>query len=160
MIDREGYRANVGIVLINKYREVFWGKRVGQLDAWQFPQGGIDKDETPEDALYRELYEEVGLVANQVKLLSKTKHWLRYRLPNKYRRFQSKPLCIGQKQKWFLLEVYNAEQDINFNRSANPEFEHWRWVDYWYPIKHVIKFKSQVYEHALEEFKPVVFGEA
>lgn len=160
MIDKQGYRANVGIVLINKYREVFWAKRIGQLDAWQFPQGGIDKDETPEDALYRELYEEVGLVANQVRLLSKTQRWLRYRLPGKYMRFHSKPLCVGQKQKWFLLEVCNAEQDINFNRLTNPEFDRWRWVDYWYPIKHVIKFKSRVYERALEEFKPIVFGGA
>ncbi len=158
MIDKHGYRANVGIVLINKYQEVFWGGRIGQPDAWQFPQGGIDKHETPEDALYRELYEEVGLVANQVKLLSKTKRWLRYRLPGKYRRFYSKPLCVGQKQKWFLLEVCTAETDITFNRSPNPEFDRWCWVDYWYPIKHVIEFKSSVYKRALEEFKPIVFG--
>ncbi len=160
MIDKHGYRANVGIVLINKYREVFWGGRIGQPDAWQFAQGGIDENETAEDALYRELYEEVGLAANQVKLLGKTQRWLRYRLPDKYIRFRAKPLCIGQKQKWFLLEVRTAEEDIDFNRSANPEFDRWCWVDYWYPIDHVIEFKSRVYERALKEFKPIVFGRA
>ncbi len=160
MIDKHGYRANVGIILINKYREVFWGGRVGQPEAWQFPQGGINENETPEDTLYRELYEEVGLEPQHVKLLGKTKRWLTYRLPRKYMRFHSKPLCIGQKQKWFLLEIRGAEEEINFNRVGNPEFDRWKWVDYWYPIGHVIEFKSKVYKHALEEFKPIVFGEA
>lgn len=160
MIDKHGYRANVGIILINKYREVFWGGRIGQPKAWQFPQGGVDKNEKPEDTLYRELYEEVGLEPQHVKVLGQTKRWLKYRLPRKYMRFHSKPLCIGQKQKWFLLEIRAAEEKINFNRVGNPEFDRWRWVDYWYPIGHVIEFKSKVYKCALEEFKPIVFGEA
>ena len=159
MIDEHGYRANVGIILINKFQEVFWAGRIGEPDAWQFPQGGIDKNETPEDTLYRELYEEVGLKADQVRLLAQTKAWLRYRLPKKYMRFHSKPLCIGQKQKWFLLEAQVAEEEINFNRADDPEFDRWRWVDYWYPIEHVIEFKSKVYRRALQEFKPIVFGQ-
>ena len=158
MIDKHGYRANVGIILINKHQEVFWGGRIGQPDAWQFPQGGIDENETPEETLYRELYEEVGLTADQVKILGQTKKWLTYRLPRKYMRFHSKPLCIGQKQKWFLLEVQAAEEEINFNRVGSPEFDRWCWVDYWYPVEHVIEFKSKVYKRALEEFKPIVFG--
>ena len=158
MIDKQGYRPNVGIILINKYQELFWAGRIGQEDGWQFPQGGIDEDETPEQALYRELHEETGLTADDVKLLASTKGWLRYRLPKKYMRFYSKPLCIGQKQKWFLLELRASEDKINFNCEGSPEFDRWRWVDYWHPVDNVISFKRKVYKNALEEFKPIVFG--
>jgi putative (di)nucleoside polyphosphate hydrolase len=158
MIDKQGFRPNVGIILINKYQELFWAGRIGQEHGWQFPQGGIDENETPEEALYRELYEEIGLQPGDVKVLGQTKGWLRYRLPKKYIRFYSKPLCVGQKQKWFLLELRASEDKINFNCEDDPEFDRWCWVDYWYPADHVISFKQKVYKKALEEFKPIVFG--
>jgi putative (di)nucleoside polyphosphate hydrolase len=160
MIDEQGYRANVGMILINKYQEVFWARRVGQENAWQFPQGGIDANETPKETLYRELYEEVGLRPEHVKLLGESEGWLRYHLPRKYMRLHSKPLCIGQKQRWFLLEVRTSEDNINFNCGEKAEFDHWRWVHYWYPVNNVIAFKSSVYKKALQEFKPIVFGGA
>lgn len=158
MIDKQGYRSNVGIILINKYQELFWAGRIGQEDGWQFPQGGIDEGETPEQALYREMHEEIGLEPDDVKMLGETKGWLRYRLPKKYMRFHTKPLCVGQKQKWFLLELRAPEEKIKFDCEEKPEFDRWRWVDYWHPVDHVISFKQKVYKKALEEFKPIVFG--
>jgi putative (di)nucleoside polyphosphate hydrolase len=158
MIDSEGFRPNVGIIIINKFQEVFWAGRIGQAEAWQFPQGGIDENETPEQALFRELYEEVGLKKDDVKILAVSQQWLTYRLPKKYRRYDQKPLCIGQKQKWFLLELCAEEAKINFNAGADPEFDRWCWINYWEPIKQAISFKRKVYENALNEFKPIIFG--
>ncbi|RLA03727.1 MAG: RNA pyrophosphohydrolase [Gammaproteobacteria bacterium] len=150
MIDSEGFRANVGIVISNQNGQLLWARRHGQ-NAWQFPQGGVDKGETPEQTMYRELYEEVGLKPEDVKLLKQTQGWLHYRLPTRYLRHGTKPLCIGQKQKWFLLQLIGDEKLIRFDRGARPEFDHWRWVSYWYPVRNVIDFKRDVYRKALSE---------
>ena len=156
MIDSEGYRPNVGIILCNKHRMLFWGRRVGQ-NAWQFPQGGIKEDETPEQAMYRELEEEVGLKPEHVEILGSTEDWLRYRLPKRYIRRNSRPVCIGQKQRWFLLRVLCEENDFCLDRSPTPEFDHWRWVKYWHPLREVVYFKRRVYSRALREFAPLLF---
>ncbi|MEW7976694.1 MAG: RNA pyrophosphohydrolase [Candidatus Sedimenticola endophacoides] len=156
MIDSEGFRSNVGIILCNEQRQLFWGRRVGQ-NAWQFPQGGIKPQESPEQAMYRELEEEVGLMPHQVELMGVTGDWLRYRLPRRFLRHNSKPLCIGQKQRWFLLRVLCDETDFCLCRSAKPEFDQWRWVKYWQPVREVVYFKSQVYSRALEELAPLLF---
>ncbi|OOR91319.1 RNA pyrophosphohydrolase [Moraxella caviae] len=150
MIDSDGFRANVGIILANTQGQVLWAKRIGH-DSWQFPQGGIDYGETPVDAMYRELYEEVGLLPHQVEVLAVTRDWLRYRLPKRYVRTGQEPLCIGQKQKWFLLRLdeQNAQQ-IRFD-IAKPEFDEWQWVSYWYPLNQVVPFKRGVYQRALQE---------
>ena len=100
MIDSQGYRANVGIVLHNDAGQLFWCKRAGQ-DAWQFPQGGITQNESPEDALYRELKEETGLSREDVEVVASSKQWLKYRLPPHLIRRKCFPKCIGQKQRWF-----------------------------------------------------------
>ena len=150
MIDADGFRANVGIILANTQGQVLWAKRIGH-DSWQFPQGGIDYGETPLDAMYRELYEEVGLYPQHVELLAVTKDWLRYRLPKRYVRTNQEPLCIGQKQKWFLLRLdENNAQNIRFDISK-PEFDEWQWVSYWYPLNQVVAFKRGVYQKALQE---------
>ena len=150
MIDSDGFRANVGIILANTQGQVLWAKRIGH-DSWQFPQGGIDYGETPLDAMYRELYEEVGLYPQHVELLAVTKDWLRYRLPKRYVRTNQEPLCIGQKQKWFLLRLdENNAQNIRFDISK-PEFDEWQWVSYWYPLNQVVAFKRGVYQKALQE---------
>ncbi|MES9901210.1 MAG: RNA pyrophosphohydrolase [Sedimenticola sp.] len=158
MIDSEGYRPNVGIILCNNERQLFWGRRVGQ-NSWQFPQGGINPNETPEQAMYRELDEEVGLKPHQVEIVGVTDKWLKYRLPKRYLRHNSLPLCIGQKQIWFLLRVCCKETDFCLDNSAKPEFDGWRWVKYWQPLREVVYFKKRVYSRALEELAPLLFPE-
>ncbi len=156
MIDSDGFRPNVGIVLVNSWGQVLWARRSGQ-QAWQFPQGGIEEHETPEEALYRELQEEVGLTKNDVRVLAKTQGWLRYRLPKRYQRQRSKPLCIGQKQKWFLLHMLCSDDKVHFKGSGEPEFDDWRWVSYWYPVTQVVMFKRDVYRRALKELAPWIY---
>ena len=158
MIDPDGFRPNVGIILSNEQRRLFWGRRIGQ-NAWQFPQGGIKSDETPLEAMYRELEEEVGLTSDKVTVLGCTQGWLRYRLPRRFIRRRCGPTCIGQKQVWFMLRVDCAEGELCLDRSAKPEFDAWRWVRYWYPLREVVYFKRHVYARALEELAPLLYPE-
>jgi putative (di)nucleoside polyphosphate hydrolase len=158
MIDAAGFRSNVGIILANDEGQVFLGKRVGQSDAWQFPQGGVNEGETAEEALFRELYEETGLTRTDVEVLGSTRGWLRYRLPTRYQRKNTHPRCVGQAQKWFLLRLLADESSIRFDRAARPEFDGWSWVSYWYPITNVISFKRDVYRRALSELAPKLLG--
>ncbi len=157
-IDAHGYRSNVGIVLANDRGQVLWARRVGGYDAWQFPQGGILRDESPETALYRELYEEVGVRRGSVEIVASTRGWLRYRLPKRYLRQKSRPVTtprfVGQKQKWFLLRLLGDDSLVNLECSRKPEFDHWSWVSYWYPLTQVVSFKRNVYRRALREFAP------
>lgn len=153
MIDAEGFRPNVGIILANEHGQVLWAKRLGH-HAWQFPQGGIQYGETPEQAMYRELHEEIGLLPQHVEILAQTQGWLYYHLP--YRSVHSQmysynTLCIGQKQKWFLLKLLTSPTHIQLDASPTPEFEAWQWVSYWYPLNQVVHFKQDVYRRALLE---------
>ncbi|HBX36089.1 MAG TPA: RNA pyrophosphohydrolase [Pseudohongiella sp.] len=156
MIDAEGFRPNVGIIICNPRGQVLWAKRIGQ-DAWQFPQGGIRKGERLQQAMYRELKEEVGLEARDVEILSSTRDWLYYQLPRHYIRQNSNPVCIGQKQKWFLLSLRGEESRICLsNQDDTPEFDDWQWVSFWYPLSQVIDFKREVYRQALRQLvKPL-----
>jgi len=153
VIDKEGFRANVGIILANCEGEVFWGKRIGQ-SSWQFPQGGIDQGETPLEAMYRELHEETGLLKQHVEVIGCTQSWLRYRLPKHMIRHRSSPTCIGQKQRWFLLRLTCPDTSVNLKATDLPEFDGWRWVDYSYPAKKVVYFKRKVYQRAMLELQP------
>lgn len=156
MIDAEGYRANVGIVITNNKQQILLAKRY-QQDSWQLPQGGIDENETELEALFRELYEEVGLSAEHVEVIAKTPKWLRYDLPDYHIRRKQKPLCIGQKQVWFLLKLTCDESNIKLDTHSDIEFDDWEWVDYWHPIEEVIDFKKTIYEDMLKALAPVVF---
>lgn len=151
MIDSDGYRSNVGIIICNQLSQVLWARRLGQ-NSWQFPQGGIQCNESPEQAMFRELKEEVGLEPHHVKTLATTSGWLRYKLPKRMIRWENNPVCIGQKQKWFLLQLVADTSNIDLNSSQTPEFDHWQWVSYWYPIRQVIAFKRDVYRKAMQEF--------
>lgn len=151
VIDSEGYRLNVGIVVCNNLSQVLWAKRVGN-GAWQFPQGGMSEGETFEEAMYRELSEEVGLLEADVEILACTEGWLKYRLPERY--IRSDRACIGQKQKWFLLQLQSSDEKVNLQCDGLPEFDDWRWESYWYPVRHIVDFKEQVYKRALEELAP------
>ncbi|MCD6039425.1 MAG: rppH [Gammaproteobacteria bacterium] len=157
MIDEEGFRQGVGIILVNAKRQIFLAKRIGRM-AWQFPQGGMKEEETPEQAMFRELNEEIGLQAEDVKVLCVTRRWLRYRLPKQLIRHYSKPICIGQKQKWFLLQLVNKDTQINLAATDNPEFDSWAWVSYWYPLTQVVSFKKRVYTLAMKEFARIVLS--
>ena len=150
MIDKEGYRPNVAIVILNDNDKVLWAKRVAE-DAWQFPQGGINEGESLEEAMYRELMEEVGLGPNHVKILGKTKDWLRYEVPKQWVRRDGASRYKGQKQIWFLLKFVGKDSDVLLTNSDKPEFDSWRWDNFWSPLKQVIDFKREVYEKALNE---------
>lgn len=158
MIDTDGFRENVGIILSNHAGQVFWGRRLG-MDAWQFPQGGIKQDESPESAMFRELEEETGLKPGHVEIIGSTDDWFRYWLPKRFIRQNTFPLCIGQKQIWFLLKLLVDERYVKLDCSRQPEFDLWKWVDFWYPLDQVVAFKRNVYAQALNQFAPFIFPE-
>ena len=155
MIDNDGYRKNVGIVLCNSQNKLLICKRIGE-ESWQFPQGGFEKNENAESAMFRELFEEVGLKKNDISILGITNSWLKYDLPKKYQRKTNNKLCIGQKQKWFLLRLISDDTNIVFSNSKRPEFDSWQWVEDEKPMEIVIDFKRDVYKKALEELIPII----
>ena len=155
-IDSEGYRANVGIILTDGNGRVLIGGRVGR-SGWQFPQGGIAPDESTDDAMYRELNEEVGFERDDVETLGRTRDWLRYELPERFVRREKQPVCIGQKQRWYMLRLLGDPDRVRFDLTDTPEFDRCRWVDYWRPVKEVIYFKRHVYVQALTELGPLAF---
>ena len=150
MIDRDGYRPNVAIILCNAKNEVFWGKRIRE-HSWQFPQGGIKHGEAPEDAMYRELEEETGLKREHVRILGRTKNWLHYHVPSHWVKREWRGTYKGQKQIWYLLRLTGRDHDICLRASEHPEFDAWRWHDYWVPLDTVIEFKRDVYRKALHQ---------
>ena len=150
MLDRDGFRPNVGIILLNQRSQVFWGKRI-RTHSWQFPQGGIDRGENPEQAMFRELHEEVGLMPQHVQVLARTRDWLRYEVPDRFIRRDARGHYRGQKQIWFLLHLVGHDWDFNLRATDHPEFDAWRWNDYWVPLDVVVEFKRGVYEMALTE---------
>jgi putative (di)nucleoside polyphosphate hydrolase len=155
-IDEEGFRANVGIILTNEEGRLMLAGRVGSK-GWQFPQGGILNGEEVEQAMYRELEEEVGLGEDDVEILGVTRDWLRYRLPEKFIRRNSAQRCIGQKQRWFMLRLLTSDDNVRFDLSDKPEFDRIRWVNFWRPVNEVIYFKRQVYASALYELGSTVY---
>ena len=155
MIDKDGYRKNIGIILCNSKNELLICKRLKE-DSWQFPQGGFEKNESSENAMFRELFEEIGLQKNDIVILGKTKKWLKYDLPKKYQRKTNNQLCVGQKQIWFLLRLISNDQSINLRTSKKPEFDSWEWVSEKKPLEIVISFKKNVYVKALNELLPII----
>ncbi len=156
-LDRDGYRKNVGIIVCNDQAQVLWARRI-RHDGWQFPQGGIEPSESARDAAYRELYEEIGLNPEDVHLLGCTDKWLRYDVPyapktNYFRRSRG---FRGQKQRWFLFHLLAEETNVRLDASSNPEFDHWKWVDYWRPVQQIVDFKRAVYRRALTELEPLL----
>ena len=150
MLDREGFRPNVGIILLNQKNQVFWGKRI-RTHSWQFPQGGIDRGESPEQAMFRELHEEVGLQPEHVRIVARTRDWLRYEVPDRFIRRDARGFYKGQKQIWYLLQLVAPDWHVNLRATSHPEFDAWRWNDFWVPLDVVVEFKRGVYEMALTE---------
>ena len=129
---------------------MFWGKRI-RTHSWQFPQGGINYGETPEQAMFRELHEEVGLLPDHVRIVARTRDWLRYEVPTHFIRRDARGHYRGQKQIWFLLQLTGRDSDMNLRATDHPEFDAWRWNEYWIPLEVVIEFKRDVYQMALTE---------
>jgi putative (di)nucleoside polyphosphate hydrolase len=129
---------------------VFWGKRI-RTHSWQFPQGGIDRGENPEQAMFRELHEEVGLKPDHVQIVARTRDWLRYEVPDRFIKREHRGHYRGQKQIWFLLQLVGHDWDLNLRATDHPEFDAWRWNDYWVPLDLVVEFKRGVYKMALNE---------
>jgi len=156
----DGYRPNVGIIICNRAGQLFWARRINQ-DGWQFPQGGVSRNESLLEAMYRELQEETGLLEDQVRLVAHTKGWLHYDLPrrllrNQRRRAKShgrkRVSFKGQKQIWFLLELIGDESAVDLKAGLEtPEFDSWRWVDTHHAIDNIVDFKKAVYKKALSE---------
>ncbi|MDP2833736.1 MAG: RNA pyrophosphohydrolase [Pseudomonadota bacterium] len=159
MIDKDGYRPNVGIVICNTRNEVFWGKRVRQ-NSWQFPQGGIKHGESPEQAMFRELMEEVGLAPEHVRILGRTRDWMRYDVPRDWVKREWRGHYRGQKQIWYLLRLVGRECDVSLRASSHPEFDAWRWCDYWAPAEAVVEFKQEIYRLALGELERFLTADA
>ena len=155
MSNQQEYRPNVAIVLCNDRAQVLWARRVGH-DGWQFPQGGVNQDETILDAVYREMKEELGLKPTHVELIAFTKDWLKYEIPRRYIRVSSRSTFKGQKQKWFMFKFIGDESDFCLDCSGHPEFDDWKWVNYWTPADRVISFKRDVYRRALSELEPYI----
>jgi len=152
----DGYRPNIGIVLMNRFGKVLWARRAGR-DGWQFPQGGVERHESLEGALFRELYEEVGLEACHVNLLAHTSRWMRYDLPGCYlrrarRRGDTK--FRGQKQLWCLLALTCGDDKVCLSATGKPEFDKWIWTDWWRAVQQIVDFKRPVYESVWFELNP------
>lgn len=148
------YRLGVGVMLINTQGQVLVGKRIDtESDGWQMPQGGIDANESPEQAALRELEEEIGVVC--VELLAATKNWLSYDFPPDLQVKLWDGNFRGQKQKWFLCRFLGENHEININ-TKNPEFSEWQWVDIEKIISLAIDFKIHLYSQIVEEFKPLI----
>ncbi len=156
MLDKDGFRPNVAIVIVNHRNQVFWGKRIRE-HSWQFPQGGINPGESPEEAMYRELHEEVGLRPEHVKILGRTRDWLRYEVPSSWIKREWRGNYRGQKQIWYLLRLVGRDSDLNLRADAKPEFDAWRWNDYWVDLDGVIEFKRDVYTRALNELERFLY---
>lgn len=158
LIDADGYRKNVGLIVCNHRRQVLWARRV-RHDGWQFPQGGVRADESVQQAAFRELQEEIGLVEADVRLLGATDNWLKYEVPHAVNRYQHSARARqfrGQKQRWFLFELLCADSQVRLDCSHLPEFDSWEWVDYWRPLEDIVAFKKPVYLQALTELEPLL----
>ena len=149
------YRKCVGMMILNNNNEILVGKRIDHPSGfWQMPQGGIDEYENPEEAVWREMMEEIG--TNSVTLIKTSNQWLNYDIPNdtlktlpwghKYK---------GQTQKWFAFKFTGKNQDIDVG-TTNPEFSEWKWINYQNIVDKIVPFKRSVYSKILEEFKELI----
>jgi len=150
-MDFKDYRRGVGMVVINHEKKIFIGQRFDKdKAAWQMPQGGIDNDETPEQACLRELGEETGILSNY-KIIDKTKNWYSYDLPRNLQKKLWSGKYKGQVQQWFILDFFGNDAEINI-KTKHPEFKNWKWVNKEELMKLVVPFKRELYENTFTEF--------
>ncbi len=145
------YRKGVGIFLLNKEKKLWVGQRIDKKNKfWQMPQGGIDYDETPIQAMRRELMEESGIKKN-FEIIKETGCWLKYDLPKELVGVVWNGKYVGQKQKWFACRFFGDDQEIRLD-SYTPEFGRWKWINPSDSINLVVPFKKKLYKKILEEF--------
>ena len=151
MINLLPYRLGVGLVIINDQLEFFTGRRLDNTKAWQMPQGGIDNNEIPLEAAYREMYEETGIRKSKVTLLKQTKTWYRYDLPQEIQNKFWGGKFRGQSQKWFLFKFIGTEFDINIE-TKDQEFSDWKWSKKTEMLDSIVPFKRSLYKSVLKDF--------
>ena len=151
-MDKKNYRRGVGMIIINNDGRFWLGKRIG-TEAWQFPQGGIDKGEDIKNAMYRELLEEVGLKKEEVEYVGEAAETIFYDIPKTIRSKVLGGKFKGQEQKWFLLKLKKDNQQIKLDNEDFPEFDKYEWVSYWQPIDRIVDFKREAYRKALSELR-------
>lgn len=150
----EEYRPNVGIMLLDRQRRVFVGQRIDMpSDAWQMPQGGIDRGETPRGAAWRELKEEVG--TNKAEFLAESSGWMTYDLPEALRQSLWKGKWRGQAQKWFAMRFTGEDGDIDI-ATEHPEFKTWMWAPLDRLVELIVPFKRDIYAAVVAEFQPII----
>ncbi|TDK43937.1 RNA pyrophosphohydrolase [Antarcticimicrobium luteum] len=148
------YRPCVGVMLMNAEGHVFVGQRRDRYEeAWQMPQGGVDKGEAPQEAALRELWEETGVTADLVEIVAESAQWLPYELPQDLVPHIWKGRYRGQKQKWFLMRFTGRDDQVNIE-TEHPEFSTWRWQEPAHLVERIVPFKRAVYEKVVEEFAP------
>ena len=151
MINLLPYRLGVGLVIINDQLEIFTGRRLDNTKAWQMPQGGIDNNEIPLEAAYREMYEETGIRKSKVTLLKQTKTWYRYDLPQEIQNKFWGGKFRGQSQKWFLFKFIGTEFDINIE-TKDQEFSDWKWSKKTEMLDSRVAFNRSLYQSVLKDF--------
>ncbi|MCR9220067.1 MAG: RNA pyrophosphohydrolase [Alphaproteobacteria bacterium] len=154
--DPRPYRKCVGLMLVNPVGHVFVGNRIDTPgDHWQMPQGGVDEGETPLEAAWRELREEVGVGVDKAELLAESSTWHAYDLPPALSRRVWKGRYRGQTQKWFALRFLGTDADIDL-AAHKPEFSEWRWAPLDRLTDLIVPFKREIYLRVAEEFRPVI----
>ncbi|MDX2484329.1 MAG: RNA pyrophosphohydrolase [Pseudodonghicola sp.] len=148
------YRPCVGVMLMNAAGHIFVGQRIDRFEeAWQMPQGGVEKGEVPRAAALRELWEETGVTADLVEIVAESAQWLPYDLPQDLVPQIWKGRYRGQEQKWFLMRFQGDDDQVNI-KTEHPEFSTWRWQDPAHLVERIVPFKRVVYEKVVEEFAP------
>jgi len=150
------YRKCVGIMILNDNNEILVGRRLDHPSGfWQMPQGGIDDNENPEEAVWREMMEEIG--TNNAELIKMSSQWINYKIPqDTLDRLPWGKKYVGQTQKWFVFRFTGQESDINVE-TENPEFSEWKWAKLNSLVDNIVPFKRDVYKKILEEFKDIFY---
>ena len=150
----DNYRSCVGMMILNDDNKILVGRRLDHPSGfWQMPQGGIDDHEKPEEAVWREMMEEIG--TNNAKLIKSTNQWYKYEIPKET--LKTLPwgnIYVGQSQKWFVFRFTGKDIEINV-KTENPEFSDWKWSDHNLLTDNAVPFKRDLYRKILEEFKNI-----
>ncbi|RZI47556.1 RNA pyrophosphohydrolase [Rickettsiales endosymbiont of Peranema trichophorum] len=147
------YRKGVGIVLINAQKKVWVGRRIDPPNSWQMPQGGVDEEEIPEYAVFRELLEEIG--TNKARIIAVSQKVHLYDFPEHITNLFD-GIYRGQQQLWFLMEFLGSDDDIDICASDTPEFQEWKWETSENVVSSIVEFKKQMYDDVFAEFKPLI----